>query len=156
MIRRPPRSTLFPYTTLFRSHAARRTVGPDPSPDQPTGEARRVVPRAPRDGARRRPRGEPATGDGAAHLSADPPVSSHNVVRRDAAAQRPAPAGELGLDLRRMPQLQRPSAAQPAGAPSGVPPVQRLVSGGVGGFGLVRIRSGGGNGAAARTARPRD
>src|SRR2546426_3477810 len=23
MIRRPPRSTLFPYTTLFRSHAAR-------------------------------------------------------------------------------------------------------------------------------------
>src|SRR5438874_11172790 len=36
MIRRPPRSTLFPYTTLFRSHAhgggpdpAARTVGPD-------------------------------------------------------------------------------------------------------------------------------
>ena len=28
MIRRPPRSTLFPYTTLFRS--ARRTVGPRP------------------------------------------------------------------------------------------------------------------------------
>src|SRR2546422_3728952 len=24
MIRRPPRSTLFPYTTLFRSHVARR------------------------------------------------------------------------------------------------------------------------------------
>src|SRR2546430_3767987 len=24
MIRRPPRSTLFPYTTLFRSHAQRR------------------------------------------------------------------------------------------------------------------------------------
>src|SRR5258708_8050912 len=24
MIRRPPRSTLFPYTTLFRSHLARR------------------------------------------------------------------------------------------------------------------------------------
>src|SRR5258708_23306525 len=24
MIRRPPRSTLFPYTTLFRSHANRR------------------------------------------------------------------------------------------------------------------------------------
>src|SRR5258708_13953637 len=28
MIRRPPRSTLFPYTTLFRSHTARR----DPAP----------------------------------------------------------------------------------------------------------------------------
>src|SRR2546425_959218 len=26
MIRRPPRSTLFPYTTLFRSHAATRTA----------------------------------------------------------------------------------------------------------------------------------
>src|SRR5947208_14376973 len=27
MIRRPPRSTLFPYTTLFRSTAIRATVG---------------------------------------------------------------------------------------------------------------------------------
>src|SRR2546426_11731267 len=26
MIRRPPRSTLFPYTTLFRSHVRRRGV----------------------------------------------------------------------------------------------------------------------------------
>src|SRR2546429_743556 len=43
MIRRPPRSTLFPYTTLFRSHhhpwhlhsrAARRD-GPDDTPDDP-------------------------------------------------------------------------------------------------------------------------
>src|SRR2546429_6300549 len=31
MIRRPPRSTLFPYTTLFRSH-----------PDQPHAASRRV------------------------------------------------------------------------------------------------------------------
>src|SRR3712207_8584783 len=29
MIRRPPRSTLFPYTTLFRSHAAVGRGGPD-------------------------------------------------------------------------------------------------------------------------------
>src|SRR5256885_12179933 len=28
MIRRPPRSTLFPYTTLFRSVADRRAAGP--------------------------------------------------------------------------------------------------------------------------------
>src|SRR3989442_7153905 len=28
MIRRPPRSTLFPYTTLFRSHAATHPPGP--------------------------------------------------------------------------------------------------------------------------------
>src|SRR3989454_10842879 len=27
MIRRPPRSTLFPYTTLFRSHALRQALG---------------------------------------------------------------------------------------------------------------------------------
>src|SRR2546421_4843957 len=27
MIRRPPRSTLFPYTTLFRSEAAARSAG---------------------------------------------------------------------------------------------------------------------------------
>src|SRR5688572_31790556 len=27
MIRRPPRSTLFPYTTLFRSYAHQATVG---------------------------------------------------------------------------------------------------------------------------------
>src|SRR3712207_6862677 len=33
MIRRPPRSTLFPYTTLFRSarRAARAGAGPDPA-----------------------------------------------------------------------------------------------------------------------------
>src|SRR5258708_9695613 len=31
MIRRPPRSTLFPYTTLFRSPDARRTGGGHPS-----------------------------------------------------------------------------------------------------------------------------
>src|SRR5256885_16268079 len=29
MIRRPPRSTLFPYTTLFRSHEAGRGHGAD-------------------------------------------------------------------------------------------------------------------------------
>src|SRR3712207_7849061 len=30
MIRRPPRSTLFPYTTLFRSHGPRRRRGHPP------------------------------------------------------------------------------------------------------------------------------
>src|ERR1035437_8575367 len=32
MIRRPPRSTLFPYTTLFRSQVRRRRRHPDRSP----------------------------------------------------------------------------------------------------------------------------
>src|SRR6266568_5468464 len=38
MIRRPPRSTLFPYTTLFRSRRGRSTapgVGPGPPPPHP-------------------------------------------------------------------------------------------------------------------------
>src|SRR3712207_9419045 len=48
MMRRPPRSTLFPYTTLFRSHHE-RGVGPaeDPQPplvadegERPAGEQR--------------------------------------------------------------------------------------------------------------------
>src|SRR2546426_9049516 len=34
MIRRPPRSTLFPYTTLFRSHARPPVAGPAGAPDQ--------------------------------------------------------------------------------------------------------------------------
>src|SRR3712207_7932121 len=38
MIRRPPRSTLFPYTTLFRSGLARRRGSPpsDGAPPPPT------------------------------------------------------------------------------------------------------------------------
>src|SRR3712207_6873121 len=49
MIRRPPRSTLFPYTTLFRSGAALRGGG------RPTRARRRVperLPPAPPDPAR--------------------------------------------------------------------------------------------------------
>src|SRR2546426_6374643 len=34
MIRRPPRSTLFPYTTLFRSRRRADRVRPGPGPDQ--------------------------------------------------------------------------------------------------------------------------
>src|SRR3712207_7321754 len=39
MIRRPPRSTLFPYTTLFRSHAAHRLVHLDPKSERVGVEA---------------------------------------------------------------------------------------------------------------------
>src|SRR3712207_7836157 len=41
MIRRPPRSTLFPYTTLFRSAAVRRAhlgAGPGVHPGGPGGD----------------------------------------------------------------------------------------------------------------------
>src|SRR3712207_7770743 len=43
MIRRPPRSTLFPYTTLFRSRAARPTC----SPRNPAGLAPTSTPNGP-------------------------------------------------------------------------------------------------------------
>src|SRR3712207_7412882 len=58
MIRRPPRSTLFPYTTLFRSD--RRRQGADrhrphrEACDRLQGPLRQVVPRAPRAAAERR------------------------------------------------------------------------------------------------------
>src|SRR2546422_7285373 len=45
MIRRPPRSTLFPYTTLFRSRCGGGSASPRP----------RAAPRAPAGAARRRP-----------------------------------------------------------------------------------------------------
>src|SRR2546430_13056052 len=35
MIRRPPRSTLFPYTTLFRSQAGAEDLGGDANPGEP-------------------------------------------------------------------------------------------------------------------------
>src|SRR5690349_23509654 len=41
MIRRPPRSTLFPYTTLFRSQVLDRALGLDP--DDPSLRADRTV-----------------------------------------------------------------------------------------------------------------
>src|SRR5256885_5228398 len=42
MIRRPPRSTLFPYTTLFRSlHLHARAMGPGPAATRPPARAGR-------------------------------------------------------------------------------------------------------------------
>src|SRR5688572_32502087 len=51
MIRRPPRSTLFPYTTLFRSCGRRRTRPTSPSraatsPSSPTSATRVKVKRS--------------------------------------------------------------------------------------------------------------
>src|SRR6266403_3391134 len=41
MIRRPPRSTLFPYTTLFRSQRAAASAGTKPTPAPCSGERQR-------------------------------------------------------------------------------------------------------------------
>src|SRR2546422_1989347 len=63
MIRRPPRSTLFPYTTLFRSPWDRRLQGP--VPERQTA-ARATAPRTPPPSVPRRrppPRVEQRVGD---------------------------------------------------------------------------------------------
>src|SRR3712207_7204815 len=73
MIRRPPRSTLFPYTTLFRSAAARRAAGGAAGiargprrGDDPPARAQRA---ADAPGPDRRRRG--ARGGGARHAERD-------------------------------------------------------------------------------------
>src|SRR5256885_16665328 len=55
MIRRPPRSTLFPYTTLFRSLVHRARGGRQAPPDRGRRRDAREAPgrAAPRTGARR-------------------------------------------------------------------------------------------------------
>src|SRR2546430_3343628 len=57
MIRRPPRSTLFPYTTLFRS--ARERVGEVPRGDRARAAHGQVGARADREGARGQARAAP-------------------------------------------------------------------------------------------------
>src|SRR5260370_22078754 len=109
MIRRPPRSTLFPYTTLFRSPAER---GMDPDP---------------RSGHRDR-----------GHLRARPAAAGRQQAVRRPQHQGPVPAAGpgrlLGLRLRLLPHLRPhppaaallppapPSPRLPLRAPPGPPP----------------------------------
>src|SRR2546426_5065215 len=58
MIRRPPRSTLFPYTTLFRSSGLGVCPGCDGAPDPRRGPPQRG--RGRREGERRGQGGSPA------------------------------------------------------------------------------------------------
>src|SRR2546430_14444785 len=48
MIRRPPRSTLFPYTTLFRSKLADVQLRDQPTVEPLPGECERLAPRVER------------------------------------------------------------------------------------------------------------
>src|SRR5437764_12140289 len=85
MIRRPPRSTLFPYTTLFRSHLAvqrHRRLEQDPGPASPRMLAERLVQQS-------RTRGELAVCDHDLHafVSQDPQTTAGRVL-----------AGILGSD----------------------------------------------------------
>src|SRR2546421_6232244 len=63
MIRRPPRSTLFPYTTLFRSQRHVREEDGDAGGGDQEGVGRKPAARRAR-GAVRRDRGEPHAGEG--------------------------------------------------------------------------------------------
>src|SRR2546430_11815386 len=65
MIRRPPRSTLFPYTTLFRSRTVRAAPPPCRSPARSAGKP---APSSPRSGRRRRSE-EPPTCRSEEHTS---------------------------------------------------------------------------------------
>src|SRR3712207_7561340 len=53
MIRRPPRSTLFPYTTLFRSRPGGRALRRGADPGLSTGERLRLLPDSRAPAARR-------------------------------------------------------------------------------------------------------
>src|SRR3712207_8360618 len=74
MIRRPPRSTLFPYTTLFRSDGGRSTVHGEQRPAQGGSHAP--------DGAHQLHRRHPTAGDAAHGLSAKPPRPRQDHVDR--------------------------------------------------------------------------
>src|SRR2546422_7947244 len=102
MIRRPPRSTLFPYTTLFRSlpdrdrpprprfsPRARETVAPAArDPARPRGRRRRGGGAA----ARRRLRVARAAGVGGLHAAAR---AAQRARRAAVLARRPRPRGRL-------------------------------------------------------------
>src|SRR3712207_8059845 len=66
MIRRPPRSTLFPYTTLFRS---RRPVPPDRPRHQPLPRLLRQVPPPPAQGRGRLGRDRKSTRLNSSHAN---------------------------------------------------------------------------------------
>src|SRR5438876_2240942 len=65
MIRRPPRSTLFPYTTLFRSHSARGLLQCDlrPSGAQAPSSGKFVLRHSSNDNRCRMPRSEEHTSE---------------------------------------------------------------------------------------------
>src|SRR6266498_1750370 len=93
MIRRPPRSTLFPYTTLFRSRRRLRADG-----------ARHLCSRARHRYriARHRPRG-PASRRAPASGTQAPPRRLRSATRADVAARRPARASPPATGARRPP-----------------------------------------------------
>src|ERR1043166_6148118 len=111
MIRRPPRSTLFPYTTLFRSGLpggprSPRSVPRDGEQGGPQGQdLHRLAAQYPRRNRHRavvHPSARGGTDFGAAGLERARSPEERSAVRREArAGAGPAPqAGSLGLAAR--------------------------------------------------------
>src|SRR2546426_12147449 len=92
MIRRPPRSTLFPYTTLFRSagHVTPRETLDDSGPRRRGGSVRVPVVRASAPVSAAILNAEPRLEGGAGMASVTPPRPSK---RKWGGGGRPAPAG---------------------------------------------------------------
>src|SRR3989475_8112669 len=122
MIRRPPRSTLFPYTTLFRSLTARPHGGPPRRRADPPGGGRRprgrsFAGRAPGKPAALRPRPgfhRPRSDDRAhATRHARPPRPRHHL--------RPEPQGESGRGDRDRDRRPHPPPSVTRSGPGRVP-----------------------------------
>src|ERR1043166_10191162 len=87
MIRRPPRSTLFPYTTLFRSPKQSPAPGPSPVPVK-SPEIRLVNYRKP--ARRSRPVEPDATSIGWQERQYENAIARLNEALKDAPPMRPA------------------------------------------------------------------
>src|SRR5215216_2636082 len=113
MIRRPPRSTLFPYTTLFRSQPARRVPLQVDGPDgdvvavlagfvkgvEHAGEVQLIEPLLPR-----RPALELDLGDGDPDRRQKQLEHGSRVVAQSAMTGSRVGAGQTRRDKRRQPQ----------------------------------------------------
>src|SRR5437588_8612909 len=90
MIRRPPRSTLFPYTTLFRSEPQLLT-GVQPPPCTERAAARAAVDGHRRPGGRGDSQPNATPGPAAVHVVADTPVEAGKQGRVRADTEGGAP-----------------------------------------------------------------
>src|SRR3712207_9384555 len=104
MIRRPPRSTLFPYTTLFRSEGADAVAGAEEG--QVAGDDLVQQPR---------------------QLRLDPPLDGGLVLGRVAGVERPAAEEHPGVAVE---VQRRQRAGLPPGPPQPGPPHARWAGAG--------------------------
>src|SRR2546427_4623611 len=125
MIRRPPRSTLFPYTTLFRSHGVplelldlqRRCEPTHHRFQEDAGDLRAVLQLGPND-----ERGEPGDVSQDEKARLGPDVVAHTPASLSATLETP------DMRSREKPSEQTPTAgAEMARRPSGYPEVHEII-----------------------------